>query len=137
MNRALFYSTRVTALLLTALGCSGTSSVTPDGCVQNVQVAVLPGTNPVFSWSPTCGVSSLTVVTVPSTPGVSEESMWGFSVPEQSPVGPGIRYGVAPVGATVWTQPRALVPGANYRVRVIQTVGGDGLLGSGERVFTH
>jgi hypothetical protein len=137
MNRALFYSTRVTALFLTTLGCSGTSSVAPEGCVQNVQVAVLPGTYPVFSWSPACGISSLSVVTVSSTPGAIEESMWGFSVSEQSPIGPGIHYGTAPVGATVWTQPRSLVAGATYRVRVIQTVGGDGLLGSGERVFTR
>src|SRR4030088_2096076 len=33
----------------------------------------------------------------------------------------------------------AFVPGGflTYRVRVMQTVGGDGLLGSGERVFTR
>jgi hypothetical protein len=137
MNRALFYSTRVIALLLTVLGCGGTSPVTPEGCLQNVQVAVLAGTNPAFSWSPGCGVSSLSVATVPSTPGASEESMWAFSVPEQSPVGPPIRYGTAPVGATGWTEPRALVAGVTYRVRVRQTVGGDGLLGGGERVFTR
>ncbi len=137
MKCTLSYLTRTTALLLTALGCNGTSPVTPEGCVQNVQVAVVQGANPVFSWSPACGMSSLSVATVPSTPGVNEESMWAFSVPEQSPIGPAIRYGSAPVGATVWTQPRALVAGASYRVRVMQTVGGDVLVGSGERVFTR
>jgi hypothetical protein len=137
MNRALFYKACVTALILTAPACSGTTSATPEGCIRNVQVTVLPGANPAFAWSPACGMSSLSVVTVPSAPGVNEETMWGFSVPENSPIGPAIRYGSPPNGATVWTQPRALVTGATYRVRVMLTVGGDGLLGSGERVFTR
>jgi hypothetical protein len=137
MNRALFYQTCVAALILTGPGCSGTTSATPEGCIRNVEVTVLPGANPAFAWSPSCGMSSLSVVTVPSAPGVNEEAMWGFSVPENSPIGPAIRYGSAPNGATVWTQPRALVTGATYRVRVMLTLGGDGLLGSGERVFTR
>ena len=137
MKRTFSYLTRMTALLLTALGCNGTSPVTPEGCVQNVQITVVQRANPVFSWSPACGMSSLSVARVPSTPGVNEEAMWAFSLPEQSPIGPAIRYGSAPVGATVWTQPRALVAGATYRVRVYHTIGGDGLLGSGEGAFTH
>jgi hypothetical protein len=137
MNHALFYKACVTALILTAPGCSGATSATPEGCIRNVEVTVLPGTNPSFAWSPACGMSSLSVITVPSAPGVNEETMWGFSVPENSPIGPAIRYGSAPDGATVWTQPRTLVPGARYRVRVMLTLGGDGLLGSGEREFTR
>jgi len=136
MTRTLFYATRVIAPLFAALSCSGPSSVSPEACNRDVQVAVLAGANPVFSWSPACGVSSLSVVTVPSTSGVSEELVWSFSVPEQNPIGPTIRYGIAPAGATVWTQPHALVAGATYRVRVMQTVGGDVLVGSGERLFT-
>ena len=135
MSRALFYPACVIALFLAAQGCDR-SSVAPEGCLRNVQVTVLPGADPTFAWSPACGMSSLSVVTVPPAPGVVEEMMWGFSVPEQSPIGPAIRYGRAPGGATVWTQPRSLVTGATYRVRVMQTVGGDGLLGSGEGVFT-
>jgi hypothetical protein len=136
MNRALSYATRGVAILFAALSCNGTSSVAPDGCVRNVVITVIPGANPVFFWSPACGMSSLSVVTVPSASG-SEETMWGFSVPEQKPVGPAIRYGRAPEGSTVWTQPRALVVGTTYRVRVMHTVGGDGLLGTGERTFTR
>lgn len=137
MNRALFDRVCVIALTLSVVGCDGTSSVTPDGCIQNVQVTVLPGANPAFVWSPACGMSSLSVVTVPSVAGVSEETMWGFSVSEQSPIGPAVRYGRAPDGATVWSQPRSLVSGETYRVRVMLTLGGDGLLGSGEGVFTR
>jgi hypothetical protein len=137
MYRILFYQSCVAALILTAPGCRGTTSATAEGCIRNVEVVVLPGTNPAFAWSPSCGISSLSVVTVPSAPGVSEEAMWAFSVPENSPIGPAIRYGSAPNGATVWTQSRALVTGATYRVRVALTVGGDGLLGHGDRVFTR
>ena len=136
MTHTLFYATRVIAPFLAALSCRGPSSVSPEACNRDVQVAVVPGANPVFSWSPACGVSSLSVVTVPSTAGVNEESVWGFSVPEKNPIGPAIQYGIAPAGATVWTKPHALVAGATYRVRVMQTVGGDVLVGSGERLFT-
>jgi len=82
-------------------------------------------------------MADLSVVSVPSAPGVSEETMWAFSVPERTPVGPAVRYGIAPAGATVWTQPHTLVPGATYRVWVYNTIGGDGILGSGKRVFTQ
>jgi|GEM_PF-1723259 len=135
MSRALSYLARTTALLLTGLSCSRTTA--PEGCVRNVQVAVLTYAGPMFSWSPACGISSLSVVTVPPAPGVSEESMWAFSVPEQRPIGPGVLYGAVPAGATVWTQPRPLVVGASYRVRVMQTTGGDVVDGSGETVFTR
>ena len=135
MNRALSYLTCTTALLLSTPGCSDTTS--PKACGGNVQVAVLRQPNPIFTWSPACGVSSFQIVTVPSAPGAMEESVWGFSVPEQRPIGPAVRYGIAPAGATVWTQPRALVVGSTYRVRVSQTVGLDVEVGSGERVFTR
>ena len=134
MHRASFYL-MCTALLLSSPGCSDTTS--PKACGGNVQVAVLRQPNPIFTWSPACGVSSFQIVTVPSAPGAMEESVWGFSVPEQSPIGPAVRYGIAPAGATVWQQPRALVAGATYRVRVSQTVGLDGVVGSGESVFTR
>jgi hypothetical protein len=136
MARTLFYATRVIGPVLVALSCRETSAVSPEACNQDVQVAVVPGASPVFSWSPACGMSSLSVVTVPSTPGVNEESVWGISVSERTPIGPAIRYGIAPAGATVWTQPHALVAGATYRVRVMQTVGGDVVIGRGERLFT-
>lgn len=136
MSRALSYLARTTALLLTTLSCSRTTAPT-QGCVQNVQVAVLTGAGPIFSWSPACGISSLSVVTVPSAQGVSEEFMWAFSVPEQGPIGPGVLYGAVPAGATVWTQPRVLVVGVTYRVRVMYTTGGDVVDGSGETVFTR
>jgi hypothetical protein len=135
MNRALSYLTCTAALLLTTPGCSDTTS--PKACGGTVQVAVLRLPNPIFTWSPACGVSSFQVVTVPSAPGAMEESVWGFTVPEQSPIGPAVTYGIAPAGATVWQQPSALLAGGTYRVRVMQTVGLDVVVGNGERVFTR
>ena len=64
-------------------------------------------------------------------------TMWAFSAPENSAIAPAIRYGSAQNGATVWTQSRPLVTGMTYRVRVALTLGGDGLLGHGEHVFTR
>jgi hypothetical protein len=63
--------------------------------------------------------------------------MWYFAVPENAPIGPSIRYGVMPVGITFWSPPRALVAGASYRVRVMQTLGGDVVVAGGEKVFRH
>jgi len=53
------------------------------------------------------------------------------------PLAGAVYYGIAPAGATVWQQPRGLVAGATYRVRVMQTVGLDVVVGSGEMVFTR
>jgi hypothetical protein len=136
MNHAPSFAATVTTLLLITLGCNGAATASPDPCLRDVQVSVIPSKTPIISWAPACGMSSLSVVTVPSSPGGSVETMWGFSVPERSPVGPVIAYGSTPPGGT-GSVPRELVAGTVYRVRVVHTVGGDGLLASGERVFTQ
>lgn len=137
MSRTLSYLTRVSAVLAT-LGChDATAPIAPQGCVGPVKIAVLTEPTPVFGWSPACGVSMVWVVTVPSSPGESEESRWAFSVPENTPVGPGLRYGVTPAGATTWTPAHVLVPGTAYRVRVMQTLGGDVVVAGGEKIFTY
>jgi hypothetical protein len=136
MKRNLVLLTALTPLLLTPLGCNGTSTVSPEGCAQNVQVAVAGGTTPLFSWAPACGISSLSVESVPSSTGGDVQTVWAFSVPENSPVGPWIRYGHAPGRANVWFAAQPLVAGMSYRIRVVQTVGGDVAVGSGEAVFT-
>lgn len=61
--------------------------------------------------------------------------MWGFSVPERYPLGPGIRYGEAPTGASVWTPAQPLQAGTTYRVSVMLTVGLDVAVASGTRTF--
>jgi hypothetical protein len=136
MTRAVFFTASCTALLATFFACDGASTVSPPGCEQNVEVAVTPETTPLFSWAPPCGISGLSVETVPSSTSVSPELVWAFFVSESQPVGPWIRYGQAPTGANVSVAPQSLVTGATYRVRVVQTLGGDVVVGSGERLFT-
>jgi hypothetical protein len=89
-----------------------------------------------FGWSPACGISTLTVSTVPA-PGASAVQVWSLTAPEQTPVGPSITYGVPPRGASA---PHAAVPlihGLTYRVSIAYVVGGDGIAGSGQEIFTY
>lgn len=123
--------------VLAASSCTATSSVSPEGCLQHVQVGVTTETTPLIYWAPACGISFLSVVTEPSRLGGNVQTIWSFHLPEQQPIGPGVRYGRAPAGAVVSIGPQPLTAGVTYRVRVIHTVGGDGLLGSGETIFTR
>jgi hypothetical protein len=123
------------ALIVTGFGC-GASTVAPVGCAQTVDVVVSNETTPLFSWTPPCGVSYLGVETVPPTGNGIPETFWSFSVPENQPVGPWIRYGQAPARAHIGVAAKPLVAG-NYRITVVQTVGGDVLEGGGEALFTR
>jgi hypothetical protein len=108
--------------------------VTP--CYGAVAVSVSSDPQPLITWSPQCGVSSVYVATVPTTPGALEIAMWWFSVPEQLPVGSGVRYGQAPARATS-SLAQPLVAGERYRVRVMQTVGLDVSVAEGVALFTR
>jgi hypothetical protein len=131
----------VLALVLTTATCSGTTTpgkrVSPAGCEQNVQIVVRTGAIPRFSWTPACGMSYVVVHAVTSTPGADGPLMWVFTVHEQSPIGPDIQYGIAPADANVLEPARPLVAGTTYKVRMIQTLGGDVRIGGGEAVFTR
>lgn len=137
-------SLRVTATLVVAslLGCrNGTVAapvitwLSPPGCTRPIGVEVSSGVTPIFSWTPDCGISALTVTSVPAATGATESAVWAFSVPESNPLGSGIRYGEAPTGARVWTAAQSLRGGTTYRVSVILTVGLDGIVASGSRTF--
>ena len=131
MKQTLF-SVTGSILAFLAIGSCNNDPVGPEGCRNTVQVAVSGGTSPLFSWSPPCGMSALSVETVPPAPA---GLMWSFSLPESAPIPPDVRYGAAPRGATV-SQPKPLIAGQTYRVRIVHTLGGDGLLGTGEATFT-
>jgi hypothetical protein len=127
----------VPCLAIVALaGCEVLSPRTPiEGCHETVSVQVDLGPAPAFNWMPGCGVSRVVVMTPdPSSP--YERVVWAFFAPESDPVGPGVRYGVSPRRATVWTQPEPLEAGRQYRVIVTYTVGEDVRAGGGEAVFT-
>jgi hypothetical protein len=116
--------------------CRGTGPETyPEGCSGSIQLSVRSSAEPTFDWSPRCGISSLTVIAVAATPSAPEEAVWGFLVPEQSPLGPTVAYGKAPSRADVWAGPEVLAVGGRYRVVVQYTVGGDVAIASGEATF--
>ena len=121
----------VVASLVTLAACD--SPAAPD-CSGDIDVSVTHSLRPIISWSPRCAVSSLTVNTVPRTNAVPE-SVWGFSVPENDPVGPAIIYGAVPKNASYVTAAVPLQRGMTYSVTVMLTVGGDGIVAYGERTF--
>ena len=122
------------------IGCSSMSSAPhPAACIRSVTVTVISSfatTAPRIGWTPRCGVSNLTVTTVPF-PGAAPAVMWGFSTPENAPIGPSVTYGETPEGAVAWPAPQPLVRGTRYRVTVMYTVGGDAITGWGEETFTR
>jgi len=107
-------------------GCSGTIDI------QVVQ-SVSPG-RPAFAWSPRCGVTELTVSTVPPLGGAGI-LVWDIVAPERAPIGPAVTYGVTPQDATVRRAAAELVTGVTYRVGVATIVGGDAIAGSGSATF--
>jgi hypothetical protein len=131
----------VALLTIGVLGCSdgrtatAATEIRPTPCWSALDVSVSAGTRPTITWAPGCGVSSVTVTAVGATP-IADEVVWGLTVPERAPVGPGIVYGEAPSGASVWAAPRTLAAGVTYRVRVAYVVGGDAVAGAGDRTFT-
>lgn len=128
---------RAAVLTIILAACRGTAPESyPEGCSGPIQLGVLSGAQPTFDWSPRCGISALTITGVATTPGGPEEPVWGFQVPEQSPLGPTVAYGDAPSRADVWAGPEVLAIGARYRVVIRYTVGGDVVTASGEATFT-
>jgi hypothetical protein len=132
-------SLSVIALTFSLLGCSH-SPTHPEGCSGDVDVKVdaerLGAATPVFTWTPRCGASDLTVTTVPA-PGAAAAVVWQFIVPENAAMAPPIVFGAAPRNATVSVTPKMLVSGVTYRVNVTTTVGRDVWVGGGSATFTR
>ena len=130
----LFRRRTVLALLFSGLlGCKDATA--PAACEGPLQVVVSPGVTPSISWSPACGISYLVVMAAPASPGALETMVWGFTVPELTPLGPGVRYGRLPRGATEMVPAQPLRAGAAYRVYVTYLVGGDVGTSDGTRIF--
>lgn len=121
-----------------SVGCdSPTKPLT--GCLGDVPIEISTSSEATpqlrFDWSPPCGISTLTVSTVPA-PGASPVQVWSLDAAEQMPVGPAITYGVTPRGATAPHVALPLVHGLIYRVSVAYVVGGDAIAASGDKLFT-
>jgi len=123
------------------IGCVGLACDSPTkpimGCLGDVPIAISSSAAGLrFGWSPPCGITTLTVSTVPA-PGASPVQVWSFNAPEQTPIGPSITYGLTPRGATAPHDAVRLVHGLSYRVSVAYVVGGDGLAATGDEIFTY
>ena len=112
----------------------------PAGCRGNIDLTVglleegpFAGV-PVFGWSPACGITNLTVETVPAAGGAGV-LVWQLSAPEGAQIGPAIVYSRPPRGATELHQAQQLHIGVDYRVTVTSTVGGDASTGQGTITF--
>lgn len=125
------------ALAATLIACTDPIKH-PAGCVGDVALVVGVASGgpdlPLFGWSPECGISMLTVETVPAAGGAGI-LVWQFTAPESAPIGPSIVYGRTPQGATETRPPLQLSTGVTYRVTVVRTVGGDAVGGSGTITF--
>ena len=129
------------AFVVACVGLACDSPTKPImGCMGEVPIEIsspretTPGLR--FGWSPACGISTLTVSTVPA-PGASAVQVWSLTAPEQTPIGPSITYGVTPRGATSLHPAVPLVHGVTYRVSLAYVVGGDAVAGRGDEIFTY
>ena len=116
------------AMLLALVGCRITdwnqSNDIPNACRGPVTVTVGSGTTPEFNWSPSCGVSLMTVADP-----TGQQSWWA------GPFQPPVRYGVLPAGAEESIPAQPLVVGKTYTVTLF---GEQGLFGTplGSAKFT-
>lgn len=121
------------AVLLSALcGCENPQEV--EGCLGDVELSVLSGNSPSFTWAPECGISNLAVL------DGAGQVMWGIHGPVgENAIVPPVRFGVSPDGATQSAPPQELRVGEGYVVRVFRlhrTSGGElQLIRNGEAHF--
>jgi hypothetical protein len=112
------------ALILT--GCSSDATA-PRACVDDLEtVTVSAGTEPRFSWTPSCATQSLRVFRVSDS-----QTVWSIRAPRTT-LRSGIRYGDEPNGVTTSVEPVALVAGTQYRV----SLSNDGIFIHGAASFT-
>lgn len=133
MNRL---AAAVVALFLA--GCdSGDGGITPAPCPETgVLISVSPGTQPVFSWTPGCGMQSL-LVARENDPTATWVLYAGQDI---NTLRPGIRYGVAPFGTLAPSPAQPLQTGVTYEVFLSEAIGAPGgpifLAPRGSRTFT-
>jgi hypothetical protein len=118
------------ALSVLLAACSDSPQEPPlEECVDNqVTLTATQGAVPTFSWSPSCGMSSMQVF--PSSGGASVWVFYGGEQAETNPFRSPINYGHAPSGAFVATGPEPLRAGTEYTVIVYRWIGDPGGGGS-------
>ncbi len=132
-------SGRLIGFILLAVGPACSDATGLSECHGDVQVVVTPGSAPVVSWTPACGLGFVAVM----ERGDQTQIYWNL---HSAPVGSNslaspVTYGVTPKGATEDPSTRPLVPGGAYLVRVFRiTQRSDGsfdLILSGEQIFNQ
>ena len=102
--------TLIGLFLFAAGACSGPPDV-PE-CHGQIQMAAVPGTPPVFNWTPECMVAYLVVEDRGDGTGY-----WSVSSPPgEHIIQPPVTYGVVPEGAIQDHGPNPLEAGGAYRV---------------------
>ena len=110
-------------VLAAVLACAGADSNAPLlDCTTAVTLEVGVGVHPDIRWTPSCGVTSLSV-TFPDTGAIVAVPLWSV-VSATGNFGPPVRYGTAPPGTTQYGPAAELTPGAAYVVHL--TYGGRG-----------
>jgi hypothetical protein len=115
----------IAAALLIATGNEFSCSAPPTAVVMSscastkVTVVVSTGPVPIYSWSPSCGVSFLMVQT--DGGGSALWTVYGNSTTD-NPIGSGVRYGLTPAEARTVAGPEPLRSGVTYRVVVSRLV---------------
>jgi hypothetical protein len=89
---------------------------------QEVEVVVSGRSNPVFAWTPACGMASLQVFSATGT-GASSWVLYTGPNAEQNPLRSNIRYGDAPPEALEPAPASDLASDVEYQVVVYRWVG--------------
>lgn len=87
---------------------------------NNVTVHVAPGYSPVFSWSPSCGISALTVFAESDVNALW--TVYGSASSNDNPIESGVRYGQTPASGRTVAGPLQLQRGVTYRVQVRRVI---------------
>lgn len=121
------------AALLGGLACSDSPGfTTPALCTGPVTVTVGSGTQPTVNWEPDCAVTSILLLDADSE--VLTVPVWSVMAPHG--IGPPIRIGTRPAGASVFGAGAVLDVGESYTVGVSTFGRGDPEAGTGSLTFT-
>lgn len=107
-----------------------------EGGQTTVAVSVSTGLTPRFDWTPQLGITHLTVTSLRSD-GQAVMVVWSFSASPLATVGPSVRFGLLPPGATSEGPTRPLLRGTSYRVTLERIIGGDVISVYGAATFTR
>lgn len=122
---------RLAVMLLATALASCSDATEPDAPLdcepsQAVDVTVQLARRPAFTWTPGCGMASLSV----TGPTGSGWELYSGAEAAQNPIGSGVRYGDAPTGTLEPSPAQPLQTGSEYTVAVYRWIGEPGGPGS-------